>query len=562
MAKSGAVSAAVAAAIVGCVAFGGAQQAGAAEFPTAPKQLTTPEENTSDGFHKIIGTQNGGFILAWKRGNRVTFQSVVLAQRFSAAGKPVGKPATIDGPGFIEGLPELVALDGDKYGILWKTLGDSGPSLRAVTMDGATGKLGRPVVVLPSGAASFIHDMARLENGKIAVVTRSFATGGEDTILLLLDDKLKPIGSPKLVEDDVAGPFGAASYEQTVVANGAGGVAIFRASDSQLKGVKFDAAGRPGATFQINTTPMPALDLFGLARFTVDAKPLDNGGYVVTWVAYDPGQQLRFNVFARVFDGRGRPVGNDFIVHQDVSGNQYNPDILVAPKGFGVGWTDEATLGQTTQVVRFFDLKGAPLSDDVVTEYFGADGRGVLFPSVDAPSARLKDGSFVKTFASGGLYGDGIAAPLVGKPKNDTLSAGPEASLVLGAGGRDTLAATTGADTIDGGDGDDAIDAGSGENQIVPGGGDDQITASGGKNVFAFRPGGGSDVIEGFKATDRIDVSAFHYNQKDNVLADAVQVGKDTVITLKDQTNPSAPPNVVRLKRFKRVNLTAASIIL
>ena len=114
---------------------------------------------------------------------------------------------------------------------------------------------------------------------------------------------------------------------------------------------------------------------------------------------------------------------------------------------------------------------------------------------------------------------------------------------------------------IDGGESDDVIDAGPGNDHIVPAGGDDTITGGPGADVFVFRPKGGKDAILDFETIDRIDASAFHYNSHAAVVASAQQVGKDVVITLVDQTDPARANAVVKLKKYKLENFTAANVI-
>lgn len=543
----------------------GAVSAQAADFPTRPKRLTTPASGTSDTYFDVVGT-TGGFVAAWNRANSTTFQTTIMIQRFTPDGSPVGRPATVDGPAFLEGLPQLADLGGGKIGVVWKGPGPSGgPAIKGAIYDAASDKVGAPSPLLASGAASFMHDVARMKNGKVAIVTRqSPAFGVESTMLLMADASMKPSGAPRVVEDDKPAPFGAATFEQTVVANGDGGVALYRANDNQLKGVAFDGAGKLGKPFQINTTSMTELDLFGYARFTVKAAPLPNGGYVAAWLIYDAGQRLSWNVHARVFDKTGKPVGKDFIVHRDTSGDQTYPEIAVFDKGFGIVWHNVAVVGAiTTQRVRFFDLAGAPLSDDLVTERFGLDGpSGILVPGVDSEIAKLPNGDFIRAFGSGGsLLGDRIPAPRLGAPGDDTLAGKASSETLLARGGIDTVTGGGGDDTVDGGENGDTIDGGDGADEVVAGGGDDTLTGGAGPDVFVFRPKGGKDTVLDFQNADRIDVSAFHYNRKDDVLAAAAQSGKDLVITLVDQTDAAKSSAIVRLKNVKKDKFTAANII-
>lgn len=530
-------------------------------LPTTPKRLTTPGEGASDSRHEVIATDDG-FLLAWNRASG--FANEVLVQRFSADGKALGKPVSLDGPRFIEGLPELVDLGGDRYGVLWKTssLAEGFVQLKSAVIDGATGEASAPVVVVEQRAASFIHDLAPLSNGKVALVTRSHLSG-EDTTLQLLDARMRPVGQPVTIEDDVSGPFGAASYEQTVVANGKGGVAIFRAADGQIKGVAFGASGAPGKPFQINSTDMPPLDFFGLARFTVKAEELDGGGFVVVWSAPDADVPLNFNVMARIYGENGKPVGRDFVVNQDLAGHQAEPEILAFDKGFAVAWADSAVNGKQTHMLRFFDEKGRPASDDIVSEHFGVDGGGVAFAGADIEYARLDDGSYVKTYAAdGALVGERVPEARFGSAKSEKLNGSKADEIILGLAGKDRMDAGAGADTLDGGEGDDILKGGAGDDMLLGGAGKDQLYGGAGADIFVFRPGGGADRVQDFDATDRIDLSAFHYDRAEDVLDAARQVGKNVVISLADQADGATGVATVTLTGVKLAQLAGEDFIL
>lgn len=555
--RSASVAALAAAALVG------AAPAVAGSFQSDPKPLTTPAAGGSDQFFEVVGT-SGGFVMAWNRA--AGSANGVYIQRFKPGGAPIGSPTPVDlkdpDEFGVEGLPELVDLGGNKVGVVWKA---SGPTLKGAVYDVATGKLGKPVTYLTgNSAASFIHDLAMMKNGRVALVTRSFATGGEDTTLFILDATMKQVGPSRIVEDDISGPFGLASFEQTVVAHGAGGVAIYRAADYQLKATPFDGSGKLGTPFQINTTPMGYLYGQTFRQFTVKAERLPNGGYVVAWPIYDPGQYLHLNLHARVYDKNGKAVGRDFIVPQNVSGSQWEPQIVVFAKGFGVGWHNTSIVaGKTSQPMRFFDLTGAPLSDDMVPEYYGSDtSSGIVLPSEQTEYARLADGSFVKVFAANNrIYGHGLPLPTVATPGADKIGGTAQDEIILAREEADVVKAGHGDDLIDGGVGPDVIEAGPGDDTIVPGGGDDVLTGGGGADVFVFRPKGGKDQILDFEAVDRIDVSAFHYRGTGDVVSAAQQVGKDVVITLADQTDAAAVKTIVRLKNYKRENFKDANVI-
>lgn len=543
-------------------------ESSAAAVSTTPRQLTKPKSGSNDyagdPYFSAIGTKKGA-LLGWTVLRAQPFEITANVQRIGADGKLDGKPAKLEA-GILEGMPKFADLGGDKFAVVWKS---AGPSFKGAIVDAGNGKTGKPVSILASQAASFAHDPAKIGKDKLAVVARR-APGflDEDTILVILNAKtMKPIGSPKIIEDDVPGPFGLATWEQTITAYDGGAVALFRNKDSQVTGVPVDAKGKTGKPFQVNSTTLrPFAFASSYTGYRLRGKALDNGGYVVAWAQHDAGSDLPYDIRARVFDRKGKPVGPDFFVNQDLVANQEGPEILPLKKGFAVAWTDRATLGYVTQVIRYFDDGGKPISDELVTQYFLDSGAAA--PSTNyAAYARLPKDAYLKIYGSNttsgaALFADGLPAPRIGSDAGETLKGGRTADVILARGGDDKISGGDGDDTIDAGAGNDTVDGGDGADLIVPGAGNDELTGGDGPDIFVFRPGGGEDVILDFASEDRIDVSAFHYNQHATALSDAVQDGLDVVFTLKDRGDPSAPQTVVRLKKRTLGQVTAANIIL
>lgn len=174
-----------------------------------------------------------------------------------------------------------------------------------------------------------------------------------------------------------------------------------------------------------------------------------------------------------------------------------------------------------------------------------------------------------------GMAGDDI---LDGGDGNDLLEGGDGNDALVGGDDRDTLKGMAGTDMIIGGSGQDLIDGGSGNDtltgdsdalssvpaegngtgsdlvqiwlgDLVGGGALGDIFGGGdgdGRDTFIFAPGDGQDTITDFDTGsdswflqfltgDRIDVSAYGFEDDDDVHALAVQDGDDTVIQLSEE---------------------------
>ena len=94
-----------------------------------------------------------------------------------------------------------------------------------------------------------------------------------------------------------------------------------------------------------------------------------DGGFVAVWDG--PGAGGKEDVFARLFDATGNPVGGEFRVNVSSPGNQFTPAVAVTPAGrFVVTWvTDQGGKGTGKDILaRWFDPAGTPLTGEVAVD--------------------------------------------------------------------------------------------------------------------------------------------------------------------------------------------------
>jgi VCBS repeat-containing protein len=117
----------------------------------------------------------------------------------------------------------------------------------------------------------------------------------------------------------------------------------------------------------------------------------------------------------------------------------------------------------------------------------------------------------------------------MGSTGTDTksFSASEGAVIAFAVNGQDSITGSSQADYLIGGQQGDMLNAGSGDDIMIGGQGNDQ---------FVFDPNFGHDTIADFEPTDQLVFDASDFATIDAILASAVQVGADTVITL-DQNN-------------------------
>ena len=124
---------------------------------------------------------------------------------------------------------------------------------------------------------------------------------------------------------------------------------------------------------------------------------------------------------------------------------------------------------------------------------------------------------------------------LAGNGADNTLSGRRGDDRLLGAGGGDTLEGGAGNDRLDGGDGNDVLEGSAGNDRLSGGAGDDRLAGGRGHDLFIFDTLGGHDVIIGFaNGLDRLSLAGTGWTSAEDIIANAVQVDDDVVITLSD----------------------------
>lgn len=120
---------------------------------------------------------------------------------------------------------------------------------------------------------------------------------------------------------------------------------------------------------------------------------------------------------------------------------------------------------------------------------------------------------------------------------------------LLGGSGADVLTGNSAANTIGGQGGIDTINGGGGDDRIEGGSGGDTLTGGAGNDTFVFMVGFGNDLVTDFVggsgANDVLEFNTTLFTDLADLMASAVQVGSDTVITF-DSGNTVTLDNVSR----------------
>jgi hypothetical protein len=214
-----------------------------AAVPATPIFLTNPPSGNTDWLSEAIATPTG-FLVTWTRSRASPAGSTVIAQQFSATGRPARPAVTIRAyAANVIGRAEVLSLGGTRVAIFWL----QGTDLNGTIFDLATNKVVSTRRIGTFG--DYIHDVARLSNGQIALVTVAFDGSNpsnlrEKVSLTILAPTLSVVKGPISVHGAGFPADGWNMFDQTVVEKRSGGIVFYR--------------DRVGASFSPGSSPMRA----------------------------------------------------------------------------------------------------------------------------------------------------------------------------------------------------------------------------------------------------------------------------------------------------------------
>jgi serralysin len=154
--------------------------------------------------------------------------------------------------------------------------------------------------------------------------------------------------------------------------------------------------------------------------------------------------------------------------------------------------------------------------------------------------------------AIGGKNRDSIT----GNVADNDLSGRKGNDQLFGHDGSDTLYGGQGKDYLSGDAGNDILIGGRDNDRLYGGAGDDMLYGGGGADTFVFKGDGGFDTIADFlNGQDKIAIVSGVQPVVADIIAGAVQVGRDVVITLSDT-------ETVTLQNFDLANLDARDFLI
>ncbi len=376
--------------------------AAAAQPPPAGEEFqvnTTVAGHQEDG--AVAAGESGDFVVVWDSYLQDGSGDGVFAQRFDAAGRPLGTEFQVSTTTTDTQYRAAVAADaaGD-FVVVWESYGQDGDSwgIFGQRFDAAGNPLGEEFQVntqttgVQTGAA-----VAADAAGNFVVVWASTPQDGSE--YGVFGQRFDEAGNPLGVEFQVNTYTTDFQLGPEVAADSDGDFVVvwesFFDQDGSADGVfgqRFDAAGnRVGGEFQVNTYTTsvqagPAVAVDGAGRF------------VVVWNSF-PQDGAGFGVFGQRFDAAGNPSGSEFRVNTETADDQLLPAVETdAAGGFVAVWQRDAQHGSGRGVFgQAFDAAGDPRGGEfpVNTETAGSQSEAAVA------------GNLVVVWTSSGQDGDG-----------------------------------------------------------------------------------------------------------------------------------------------------------
>jgi hypothetical protein len=286
----------------------------------------------------IAVLSDGGFVVVWNSSD--SSGTDIHAQRFNPDGTRAGPEFTANRrTAGQQQRPSVAALADAGFVIVWESIDQdgSGNGIYAQRYDSDGTSAGRPFrVKTRTPGDQQIPAIAGLNNGDFVIVwCTPQALGSVGVAGQRFNANGRRLGREFRV-NRISGGF---QCNPSVAANGEEGfVVVWDSPDGGdtdgVRGQRYDANGRVGPQFRVNTTR---------ADFQIrgDVVELDNDGFVVVWESYGQGADTpdEADVFGQRFDNSGQRVGDEFRINTQRAGDQREAAVAaIGNRGFVVVW--------------------------------------------------------------------------------------------------------------------------------------------------------------------------------------------------------------------------------
>jgi streptogramin lyase len=307
----------------------------------------------------------GNFVVVWTTYGASWSDADVRGRLYDAAGVPLGDefPVNPAWSGYDHSPSVAMAPDGD-FAVVWQAWPSdvSFPGGIYLGLFDATGaRRLDPILVTQSGQDP---DVAIDADGDVMIVWTEYGSTGNRADVS--GRRYDPQGVPQGPSFRVNTYRPGSQDSPAVAMDAAGNGVVVWTSDIQdgnggVYAQRFDAAGQPvGAEFRVGTSNEPWLRHSEAPTVAME----DDGSFVVAWSDLRPDTWNR-EIYVRRYDAQGRDRGPEFRVNTWTPGDQNGPSVAMdADGGFVVTWSGcwEVDGGAQEIFARRYDGQGRPES--------------------------------------------------------------------------------------------------------------------------------------------------------------------------------------------------------
>ena len=288
---------------------------------------------------EIATFSNGGFVVVWTSTDQDGSNNGVYGQRFRA-------DSTRAGPEFrvnthtenIQQVPSVAVLADGSFVVIWESWDQDGSGIgiygQRYSSTGA--RVGQEFRVNTTRAGDQMRPaVASVSNGGFVVVWIGNDSDGQG----IFGQRYNANGARSGIQFRVNTTTAQHQGNPSVAAWGPDGFVVAwdspdNANSDGVRAQRFDAQGRVGPEFLVNTTRID---------FQIDAAlaQLSNGGFVIVWESYRQGSDTTndSDIFGQRYATNGQRDGSEFRVNTVRMRDQGRPDVAAVPNGgFVVVW--------------------------------------------------------------------------------------------------------------------------------------------------------------------------------------------------------------------------------
>jgi VCBS repeat-containing protein len=365
---------------------------------TGPETQANTYETDEQRFPAVAATPDGDYVVVWQSKDQDGDGEGIFAQRYSAAGLPIGPETRVSATtAGNQSNPVVAIAPGGAFVVAWVSAGQDGDGngvfARRFAADGsplADEFLVNTTVIGSQSAPSVAID----GTGAFVIAWQGPDGGGNGVFFQRFDSAGVAQGEETLAHDP-----GGEQTAPVVGRDGAGSFVIaWQAPDASGLGVfarRFDADGvAVGDAFAVNTgatasdQKLPAVAVNG------------DGTLLIAWQGKDSNGD---GVFAKVYAADGSVAIPDLLVNTTEGGNQQSPAVTLNAAGrFAVAWqgVDASGLGVYG---RLYDAAGTPAGAELRLN--ATTGGDQTAPAV----AMTGDGDLIGAWTSSGQDADRTA---------------------------------------------------------------------------------------------------------------------------------------------------------